>query len=264
MTALKPDDVTVSPVGGGVLTEVAIDVTTLLGVYVQLRGAAVTSTSVEAVITRGATSVTLTATAASGEVTAPLTAANLTTLGASIGDVLTGWIQGTVTDGSGSQTWRYQMSIRVSDRVWRFPFDYNRFTTRLMQFGKTCSIPSGQTNWWPQICLGLEDLRNDINRQRSDVKTAFLSTPGALTEVAEVYGTESALRTAVSHSNAPQGSTLIRELMRWEKRRETILAETIVSMRDNSAWKTEGSREERAVVPARTWAGRGQGVGGPL
>lgn len=265
MVALRPDDVTVSPVGGAVLSEVAIDLTTQLGVYVQVRGVAVTSTATSCTVTLGSTSITLATTAASGEVTAPLTAANLTTLGAVIGSTLTGWLQGTVADGSDTQIWRYDFSILVSDRVFRFPFDYNRAMAVFLPFAKSCSLPTGQTTHWPQILPGLLDLRDDINMQRADVKTAFLGRPGLLARPAFIYGCESMLRSAVLRTNANlQQSTMAYELGRYEKMRASILGETIVMLRDSSAFGTEGSLGESPITKPKTLNGWGGGLGGPL
>lgn len=263
--AIRPDDITVSPTGGAVLSEIPVDLTTQLGVYVQLRGAAVTAASAECIVTHGGQSLILTHTIASGEVTAPITEANLSTLGATIGSRLTAWFEGTVTDGAETVPWRYEMALMVSDRALRFPFDYSRFTARMASFGRACSIPAGQTNHWPQIRLGLEDLRDAINSQRSDVKTALIGREGILRQLAEVWGTEAAVGAALVRTNAdPRTSSMAATYADLRAAKKTSIADAIVTLRDGSAWQTEGPAIERGVANVRIFNGHGRGPGGAL
>jgi len=256
------DDVSIGPMGGGILTEVAIDITTPIGITVQLRGAATTPTSPVLVIKRSSDSVTLTATAASGKMTASLTAANLTTLNATLGDTLTAFWSGTITDGSDTHLFRLEQSIGVSDRQLRFPIDYSRLTTKLIQSGKTCSVPTGQSNWWPQIRVALEDLRDDINSQQAGVKTYFLSNAGTLRRISETYALTEMLAAMVGQTNG-QGSRLAEVEARYLQKKDAIWADTGVVVRQIAAWQIASAKTTVLAKPVQLWSGMGDtGYGG--
>ena len=263
--AVRLDDLTIIPVGGSVLTEIVSDVTTPIGVFVQLRGASVTCDSASVVVTRGGASVTLSASIASGEVTASLTPANLATLGASIGDSLRAWFEGTVDDSGVTLTWRLEMVLMVSDRAFRFPFDYQQMLNAITILGKACSIPTGQTTHWPQVLVGLEELRDDINLQASRVKTALLGREGLLKRPAMIYGTFAVLEAGVARTTANlQNSPLALVMGRWEKKKASCLSEAIVALRDGSDWQEEGFATEATIKAPQRPMGRGTGIGGIL
>ncbi len=246
------------------LTEVAMDVSTPIGVYVQLRGSAATIASGECVVTRGGISVFPSATiSTAGEVSATLTTAHLATLGAGIGDVLTIWWEGTVSDGGTTVTWRFEEEAGVSDRVLRIPLDYNRLTARITTIGKSCAVPTGQSNFWPQVRIALADLRDDINSQQATVKTYCLAREGTLRQIAEAYALCVILPVMV---NQVSGQTAILAKMWeiWEKKKASLWANLILVSKDTSAWQTESGKSEHLAKPPATAAGRAVGIGGAL
>lgn len=265
MAAPRPDDLTVSPIGGAVLSEIPAGRTSTMGVYVQVRGVGVTSDSATATVTRGGVSVSLTPTIASGEVSISISAANLATLGASVGSSLTAWLSGEVTDGANTLTWEYQALLQVSDRLLRLPFDYARFLARMRVFGRACSIPSGQTSHWDQIEVGLGDFRDWLNSQTADISTAILAREGLLRQGAELWGTIPVLEGAVMATAASlKDSPLGMALMDARQRRDEWCASAVVVTRDGSGWGTEGAQRE---VQAKTPPGYVRpriGIGGAL
>jgi len=261
--AVKIDDVSLSPTGGAVLSEIAVDRTNPLGILVQLRGANATAATAECVVTRGSASVTLVTTIAAGEVTASITAANLTTLGAGIGSRVTAWWRVTVVDGSATHTAEYEEHLGVSDRVLRFPLDYSRITTRVLALGRSCAVPTGQTNFWPQIRLSLGDLRDDINSEQADVKTYMLGHEGVTRQIAEAYALVECVSAAMGNANG-QGDFLGMKYGEFMQAKLAKWASLILSVRDTSAWQTTGTSGERLASPPRLFSGRATGIGGAL
>ncbi len=264
MAVPRMDDAILCPKDGHILYEVAIGEDNTLGLFAQLRGAAATVSAAELYITRGSTSVSPTVSiATAGEVSATLTAANMTTLGAQIGDVLTGWWKVSITDGATTHVVRFEEALGVSDRAIRFPLDYNAMVTQCLQMGKACAIPSGQSNFWPQVRIGIRNFRNRVNMQQATVKTFMLANEGVCGPVVEAFGFVEALGAMVGAQNTATGYL---EQQRREKlaERDALWASLVVLAKDGSPWRTESQKTEASAKPAATMAGVAQGIGGAL
>ena len=181
--AHQRDRLVVMGVDGVCFPELLDDETTPIGVYVDLAGDPATVATHECVLKKGSASVALATAAASGNVTASVTAANLITLGATIGDEITAFWEGTVVDGATTHLWRYPMVLKVEDRLFLWPVLISSLKAELPDIAKACSYPGSQTSWWPQISEALRDVRDMIDQGPSGVKAYAIATPAAVRQL---------------------------------------------------------------------------------
>jgi len=264
--SIKPDDLTVTQIGGDILTEAMLDATTPFGLLVQLRGVDATAASATCTVKRGSASVSLTTTLASGSVTTSITAANMTTLGAARMDALIAQWVVTVTDGADSHVTRREQVLGVGDSIIRFPLDYAELAAEVPQMTKPCAIPSGQTNFWEQVRLGLTDLRDDINRRQGGVKTYVMSRPGELRQLARAYALVYVLQAMIVQSNASRGwfHDLRAEKVGLKKTLWHAIAVTVKESSETWGNDTGGGRVAVTLEPVATWGGGpAAGSGGP-
>lgn len=265
--SIRANDITITQVSGDLVCDVMLDATTPFGLLVQLRGAAVTAASATCTVKRGSTSVSLSTTIASGQVSTSITAANMTTLGVTRMDVLIAYWVITITDGSDSHVARVEQALGVGDAIWRFPLDYNELAAEVPQMSRACAVPTGQTNFWEQCRLGLDDLHHDINRKQADVKTYLLSRPGEFRQLARAYCLPYVLGTMITQTNG-QGAQGWLGALRAEKLalKKTLwhdIAVTIKESGESFSSDTGGGRRVSLVQPVGTWGGGPVGGGGP-
>lgn len=264
MAALR-DDVTIGSIDGTAVQHVMLDETSQIGIFVRLRGETVTAATAEVIINRGSQSVTLSATIASGTVTAPITAANLVSLNATMLDSITAWFEVTVTDGSTTHRARYEMLIVVTDREGRFSVDYLELEQQLPQMKLAAAIPRDQTNFYPQLRIALRNRRNWLNRQQANVKDYLLTNMDELKELAECDCLAMISGVMSSQENG-QARTLADRSMAWTKRAETLQAAINATVKAGTkSWGESGdARVKSGIKPVATWSGNNGGIGGPL
>ena len=261
-----PDDITVSPIGGAFITEVLDDATTPIGVYVQVRGVAATVATASCVLKSGSLSVTLApSVATAGEATSSISPANIDTLAGGVWSTFSAYWSGTVTDGSTTHApWRLEQPIAVSNRVLRFPVDFARLVRKLLAAGRAAAIPSGQTNFWPQVGIALEDLRDKINGS-SDVRTYLLKNEGRLRPIAEAWALEAMAEAMISQVNG-QTAYLQRYADKRAEEKIRLWSELVVDQQaDAQAWATQSGTRKSTLRSVRLLSGLGfSRNGGPL
>lgn len=170
----------VAPVDGVAYGQVLKGATTQIGLYLELDGAAVAADATPTLtLRRGDLTVSLTPTiSTSGEVTASVSAANLTTLSAGIGDSFSAFWDGTV--GSGARKWEYEQVLVVTDRIVRFTYRYDDLKIDLPWINNSAVVPSGQSNLWPQARAEIERCRDELYLDRGGVLDYMLTNPAQL------------------------------------------------------------------------------------
>ena len=240
------------------------DESTPIGVAVQLRGDAVTPATAEIIVKKGSLSVTLTPVIASGEVASTITAANLTTLGATMLDVVTAWFECTVVDGYDTHRLRYEMLIVVTDREARFALVYEELERQLPAMKLAAAIPRDQTNFWPQVRIALRGRRNWLNRQQANVKDYLLTNTDELRELAEC-DCLALIADVMSSQDNGQTRALADRSARFEAQATKLVASINATVKaGNKAWQeSDDGRVKMGIRPITTYAGN-NGYGGAL
>lgn len=250
--AVRRDDLQISPILGDSYGSVVSDQSTQIGLYLELRGVAVAAATCTCTLRREATTVVLTPSiATTGEVTATVAAANLTTLAATM---LTGFVaywEGTVTDGAVTHQWRFEQPLIVTDRLFRFALLYAQLRTRIPQLANAATIPSGQTNLHPQVREALEELRYEIEDMiggmHGDVGLWAAMNPAQLKSLA-VYWVVAWLYRYMAAADNGQ-SHLALEAARNEKLFAERRVHVVASMkRDTVAYSADGARRDLVRV----------------
>jgi len=259
-------DISVLPLGGEGITEVLKDANTQIGITVQVRGEDVTVTSPTCALNAGgSTSVSLSPTASSGEVTATISASNIGSLGIEYWDIAVASWGGTIPDGSSSQELRYTQYFVVTSSRFPMPFRYSDLVRRYPQAEKDCALPSGQTNFWNQIQLGLQEFRDDLDRQGGNVARWLVANPATLRGLATAYALHEWTRWMHTMQNGTGNYWLEEAEGRWAQRITQLWSDTrsriAVDAVDNG---TKPSTVQQGLRPVRFWTGDTNYGGGPL
>lgn len=160
-----PDDLTVANANGAATVELVYGLTTPVAWRVELRGVAATVNSGATCYLMRQTSErqALTAVVAvTGEVSASVTASDVTAINGQLGDNLILELTGAVTDGAGTQIIRHRsLAVLVSEQS-RPSVVYADLTRRYSQASKACAIPLNESNFWNQFLAGLQDYRSEL------------------------------------------------------------------------------------------------------
>lgn len=252
-------------VDGVCFPELLDDETTPIGVYVDLAGDPATVATHECVLKKGSASVALATAAASGNVTASVTAANLITLGATIGDEITAFWEGTVVDGATTHLWRYPMVLKVEDRLFLWPVLISSLKAELPDIAKACSYPGSQTSWWPQISEALRDVRDMIDQGPSGVKAYAIATPAAVRQLGKWAALETVAR-VMYRTTGNREKSLADLAGYFHDRFEKVWAGLVLAVKaDNASWQTEGATAQAGLQTVHMYGtGAGNGGGGVL
>lgn len=261
--AARRDDVVVSSADGFAFPELADDSTTQIGIFLELRGTAATAATASCVLKKGSNSVTLTpSVATAGEVTASVTAANLTTLTAVKGDIVTAFWEGTITDSGVTHTFRHEMAIMVEDRLYRWGVLMANLAIYFPEVAKSCTYPANQSNWWPQARLALRNLRNRIDRQQGGMRAYAISHPEDLTELAE-YAVLLEIGRVMYRSANGKDKDIANFLTYWSDEFKRLWSETIARVKSPSQeWQTDGGDIDLHIDPVKWMGGMGATGGG--
>lgn len=167
MSAPNPDDLSVTALSGQPLIELVNDQTTTVAFRVELRGVAVAVNSgatITLIRSNGAgVSLSSVSVATTGEISAPCTAANITSASASVGDSALLLLEGNVTDGANTLSIRRQIPCVIVSAATCWSMMYAELTARYSQLAKSCALPDGQSTFWPQIQVGLREFRREMH-----------------------------------------------------------------------------------------------------
>ena len=165
MAVPTPDALTVANASGAATVELVYGLTTPVAIRVELRGEAATVTSgATCYLMRNTTErQALTASVAvAGEISASVTASDVSAINGQLGDNLIIEWTGTVTDGAGVQLIRHRSSAVLVSEQSRPSVIYAALTRRYSQASKACAIPLNQSNFHEQFLAGMEDFRSEL------------------------------------------------------------------------------------------------------
>lgn len=165
MAVPHPDDLTVANASGAATLELVYGLTTPVAIRVELRGVAATVLAgATCYLMRGTSErQSLTAVVAvAGEVSASVTAADVTAVNGALGDNLIIEWTGTVTDGAGTQIIRHRSSAVLVSEASRSSVVYSDLTRRYNQALKACALPINETNFHNQFLAGIQDYRSEL------------------------------------------------------------------------------------------------------
>ena len=265
--ALLTTDVAVSPIGQSDLMQLVDGQSSAIGVRLELRGVAATSSASACRVVCGASSVDLVTThSTAGLVTATLTGSDLDTLGASAEALsrITAWWSGTVTDGASSRQWRCQQQMVVTDRALHHAVLFDDLAIELPVLRRSETIPTGQTSHWDAIGKHLRSFNRELDTRGGSVRSWLIQHPEQMTPLVEAYVL---FRLALSLCGADNGQSRSLEMQarRWERETERLWAAVDVRIKaEGSAWQTDGATELQAVQQVTPVVNRGTtGYGGP-
>lgn len=260
MATPRIPDLTVAPFDGQTTAPIVVDGSTEVGLFIQLRGVAISVTTAALTLKMGSASVSPSVTIASGQVTATVSAANVTTLNARPLQAITAWWSGTYTDGSDTREWKYEQTLVVTDRLTRLAINYDNLVLELPEMGKACSLPDGQTNWWPQVRLAYEKFLQEMSTQ-SGIQLAQITDPSQLAPAATAYILWQVSRVMYRHVQG-QGSGLANDIAFFEKEFHRLWSATLVNLKRNQeTFGTKGAKEQTLLKRVNMMQGNS---GGPL
>lgn len=263
--AVIRSELAVRTVDGFLHPEILVDATTQIGIFAELRGANATVATHACRLTKGSAYVDLTTAPAAGEVTADVTAANLVTLGAGINDIVTGWWEGTVTDGSKTPRFRIEVEYTVRDRLYRSGVRLQDLEVQLPDIGKGCTYPNDQTSWWPQLNLVTRRVRNRLERVQGGFRAYAIAHPEDVYDV-EFWAACAEIAYIMAGTSKGQVGSLGEQAERYGKEYERAFSETSARLKLGAeAWQTEATKTTVQTKPGYTSYGLGaNGPGGPL
>jgi len=230
-------DLIVLPVDGQTTTPVLVDSDTQIALTVNYQNSAVTATTVACTLRCNSATVTLSPVAASGEVTATVTAANLTSLSAGVLTVVTALWSGTYTTGGQTYRFNYEQQLIVTDRLFRSVVTYEDLAADLPEINETCALPSGQSTWWKQIRLAWEKLLAELELE--GIYAAQITNPVQLRWVAHYKILMEISRVMYSQSNG-QVRDAAANAERFQAEYEHWLDKTVVTLKqDNAAFTAQ-------------------------
>lgn len=162
--AITPDALTVANASGAATVELVYGLTTPVAIRVELRGEAATVLSGATchLMRNSERQALTTSVAVAGEVSASVTASDVSVVGGQLGDnLIIEWV-GSVTDGSGVQLIRHRSSAVLVSEQSRPSVVYAQLTRRYSQASKACAVPLNQSNFHEQFLAGLEDFRAEL------------------------------------------------------------------------------------------------------
>lgn len=261
--ALIPDSLSIRPIDGTAYRGVTNDATTQIGLFVELNGEAVTvDAGCTCVVRNGSTTQSLTVSVATqGEVTASLTAADITALGATVLSGLVATFNGTVS--SGTRQLKYEMPFILMDRGRSAPITLAELKRSIAAMNHAATVPSGQTNLWPQVIDILQEFWDELDSFGGDLKTYLITNPGELRRACLPFVKCGLLRYLAGNDNGQ--SHLSRTADRYQVQYDRVVAGLKLTIKKGSQnFGESDSRETVQAVPPMTWSGSGVYQGGPL
>lgn len=216
MAVPTPDALTVANASGAPTLELVYGLTTPVAIRVELRGEAATVLSgATCYLMRNAERQSLAVSVAvAGEVSASVTASDVTAVGGQLGDSLIIEWTGTVTDGSGVQLIRHRSSAVLVSEQSRPSVVYAALTRRYAQASKACAVPLNQSNFHEQFLAGLEDFRSELA-----IRSGFVGVqvfPDEFTALALPH----IMMAWVRFMNSGNGTYWRDEYVAWERERD--------------------------------------------
>lgn len=262
MAAIPQDTITIRPLDGTALSAVAKGQSNVIGLYLDYNGRPYAIDATPTCTARfGNTTVTLSpSVGTTGETSATLSDANLTTLGAGILDAFSTFWQGTITVSGTAIPWSCEIVHIVHDRVAVMPILLSALERALPWMAKPASVPAGQSSWWPVVMDAISDARDMLSLE-GEINTRLLTNPSQLRPWLDPFVRAHVCRVGASAENG-QGP-LTKEAERLEKVAAGILPKIVASVKaGTSAFGT--TTDEKAAAPARvvsyfepndTWGG---------
>ena len=234
-------DVAIRAIEAMGMAPVTAGVSNQLGVYIEVSGASATASSATCTVMRNPSeTVTLSpSVATAGQVTATLTSGNLTTLNAALFDRLT--VFWTVTIAS-QEPVRLEVGLIVVPAGFQWGVLYQQVKEMIPAMRLSSVAPSGQSNLWPQVRLGLERLRADIDGEGIEAQAVFMARNESVQALALQYAARQVHEYLSQQDNqavATHEAALARvdkEILRlWERVKMVI-------KRTSDAWATDATR----------------------
>lgn len=237
--------------------EVVVDLTTTLDIRVQLDGANATLTAASCKIVKGNLNLDLVVTTASGVATAPISPANLTSLGLAVRDTFKAFWQVTIADGVSSLIRRYEEVLVVATKELVPSLQTSQITSAYTELARSESLPTGQTTWWTQARDAWRELRSWTALQGASRAIWMIENPQATRELHYHW---TLMKISLLQDGRRQGSELWQTRSAYHaaevERLKSSIAAYFSEADQVTAFNQDSERAVKKIAQPKTFAGR--------